>query len=250
MGGKPYRNTTTIANNNVVMTPNIQWDTLEVYDELDPTFGTWKYRKNTGAYSAAISSVGTAALRKTVITNTLGFTSVGISRATGEVNIVCWVPYNSAIKGAEYVNASWPGAGTTAWLTNTSGYSPANSLAALSPNLVLIELGLNDYNAAVSIPTFKANLATMITGAKATGADVMLVIPTPPDLSYGGGAPWQPYVDAEIDVGNTSDVPVIDLGAIFGGYSSSLTIDQVHYLELSNVWKAMAVDRALLMATQ
>jgi lysophospholipase L1-like esterase len=103
-------------------------------------------------------------------------------------------------------------------------------LAKIACHLWIVQLGPNDANAGVVSATYSSGLQTLITSLKATGGDVLLVVPTP---ASGGFNIPQGYIDAiyALSVSNGL-LPPVDLNALFGSFaaSSSYYFDGVHLL--------------------
>ena len=103
-------------------------------------------------------------------------------------------------------------------------------VAAVAPDLVIIELGINDINSSVGSSTYQTNLASLVSQAQATGADVLMIAP----ISSGGTIASQPpYMAAALDVANAAGVPYFDVNAKWGGFSGAnasgfMNSDQIH----------------------
>jgi lysophospholipase L1-like esterase len=69
-----------------------------------------------------------------------------------------------------WTTADWIGAGGPA--------APLNAIAVIAPDLVVIDLGINDWRAAgTTIAAFKANMQVLITACTNAGAQVILCVP-------------------------------------------------------------------------
>lgn len=64
--------------------------------------------------------------------------------------------------GIVNINAGFHGSNTANWLTAANNANWLQNIPALDPHLVTIELGANDYSAALGYNTFKDNLRTLV----------------------------------------------------------------------------------------
>jgi lysophospholipase L1-like esterase len=64
--------------------------------------------------------------------------------------------------GVVAVNAGFHGSNTANWLTAANNANWVQNIPALDPHLVTIELGANDYSAALGYTAFKSNLRTLV----------------------------------------------------------------------------------------
>ena len=94
---------------------------------------------------------------------------------------------------------------------STTGYGDIQGALALHPDLVIINLGINDLlHDYATIPQVAANLSLMTTMFRAAGSDVILVVPTP------FGSPDLPTLRAAMQgVSDAMDVPLVDLSATY-----------------------------------
>lgn len=90
----------------------------------------------------------------------------GLDPAKGWVQLIA----NKFKDDLNIINASISGDTTTG-----GRYRLPKALAAIQPDLVIIELGGNDGLRGTPIPTIKANIASMIQDSKSAGASVLLM---------------------------------------------------------------------------
>lgn len=127
--------------------------------------------------------------------------------------------------GIQMFNGSQSGLLTSDFTTNaTNGDKWALWLGVIQPNLVIIELGLNDWAANVSMVTVKTNLQSIITTIRAqTTTDPSIVIYAPTEANSGSYAStfaqlhqvWVDVVAADsktclFDVGTRIPAPTVD----------------------------------------
>lgn len=155
-------------------------------------------------------------------------TLTGLSNAAHTASITgSGTPYVHAAgfrqaTGVCFANDGTSGSVTGEWITNTTNFGPLDSY---QNDAAFIELGINDWNTAVSISEFSTNLQGIVDTVKATGATVVLVTSNYPS---GGDTTWPAYVSAIYDVADSRDVPLIDFADRLGLYSQYNADGQVY----------------------
>jgi lysophospholipase L1-like esterase len=92
------------------------------------------------------------------------------------------------------------------------------------PDLVIIDLGINVWDAGVSQSTFAANLQSLITAIQtgAPAADILLVVPVPTNPSGHASIPQQQAVIAGLyQVQANYNLAVVDLTSRWVSYAIS-----------------------------
>lgn len=141
----------------------------------------------------------------------------GASGATFSIGF--WA-YDAANNGCAVLNMGYSGATVSAWLDVSHAYSPVGMLAIIPRNLQTICLGINDWNTAVPLATYSANLQTFINNAIAAGSDVMLIGPNRTPISAGISLATQnTYIAAMQAVATSNNLAFFDIGSI-SGFSS------------------------------
>ena len=127
--------------------------------------------------------------------------------------------YNAGTQGAEsyIVNTD---ATINGQLYSAIGQVPG--ILELSPNLVLIDYGINDViNGTATPPQTAANIAGLVTQFQAAGIDSVIVIPEPFESVHY--ATYIPALRTDLQaVATAMNVPIIDLSATFGDDVSAL----------------------------
>lgn len=179
-----------------------------------------------------------------------GTHSVVIAAAGGNADLAGVVEYygdeNQGLQVHDAGHFGWTAAN---WVTVTSNgtQGPAGAIAALSPSLIIISLGVNDQFANVTPATFQGNLQSLIGNLQAVlPAPLPAVVLNmyPPRVSQGSYTyPWSQYVQAAWNValndtsgpGTTSITTVMDFtqgprmpGADDDAYSLWQSGDTVH----------------------
>jgi len=135
----------------------------------------------------------------------------------------------------------------------------------LDADLLIIALGINDWNMRRSVAELKADLGTLIARQTAQGVnagggtlaagDAMLVWYPQPDVSAlpGGtsdGPTWDEYREAFYDVADTHNIPLLDMGERWKDFeladAMGLFGDAIHPSDVGEADLAPAVRRAVL----
>jgi lysophospholipase L1-like esterase len=223
LGGFAIESVTTATDFNFV--PGKSWDTAELYYSSYPTAGgTANLSINgTGSIGTVVTLSDATAFNKATVTKTLGNDTFNTKRLTGtQYDFESIVLYNSAVKEITVMNAGWSGSKAINLTTGTGPWSTINSMATYDPDLVVIDMGINDYNLAspTSEISFKASMQSVINAATAAGADVLLVVPVPSGTANGiahQGA-FQTYIH---DLATTNNLPTVDFISSWGSYASA-----------------------------
>ncbi|MFG1302197.1 SGNH/GDSL hydrolase family protein [Xanthobacter sp. V3C-3] len=248
LGGYGWQNSTN--SNPRSFQPAGQVDTVEIYSR-----GQANSRVFTVTLDADPTVIGTydlvsatEVIVKNTPTFTLGAHKINIQRTSGQgVTTLGLIAYNSAAPAVDVINAGWRGSVSADHAAPSNPLSAINMLAAISPGLVVIQIGTNDLNTSVTAATYKANVEQLIVAAQAAGADVLLMYPTVGSPGYGSAALRAAYRQALIDLGSAYGCEVIDAEQEFNGYSSNLFYDSVHENYAGNQYLAAAVASRVLV---
>lgn len=227
-GGPTYESKGTT---NLTFAPTEAWDTAEfLYTRVDPVNGTGLIVSINGVDYGTYLSYKTPngpVLSDPIIVkansigpNTLSFRGVNATNAF----LLGVLTYRSDQKDTLVLNAGWSGATAANWLLDRNiSYGPLPVIEYYNPDLVIINLGINDVANAGNVVTeaaYRSQMQEIITASRKTGADVVLVIPndcSPSDLSgrLNTLAGWV------TSLGSTNGVPVIDLRSKLGNYAAA-----------------------------
>ncbi|MEJ8404150.1 SGNH/GDSL hydrolase family protein [Brevundimonas vesicularis] len=149
----------------------------------------------------------------------------------GAVFIAGGVAWRSDVKRARVINAGWGGARIADWITTDQPYRAYGSIPAAAPDLSVVCLTINDWNAGTAVATYKAGLGTLVDRCLTTG-DVLLMTGCPSDPAQGKATYAAQAVlrDAVFEVAATRGLTApIDGTALFGGsFGGGLMFDSVH----------------------
>lgn len=149
----------------------------------------------------------------------------------GAVFIAGGVAWRSDVRRARVINAGWGGARIADWITTDQPYRAYGSIAVAAPDLSVVCLTINDWNAGTAVATYKAGLGTLVDRCLTTG-DVLLMTGCPSDPAQGKAsyAAQAALWDAVFEVAATRGLTApIDGTALFGGsFGGGLMFDSVH----------------------
>lgn len=185
-----------------------------------------------GAVRATVNTTKAASMEVTTVAfpETTGPVSVRWASG-GAVFIAGGVAWRSDVKRARVINAGWGGARIADWITTDQPYRAYGSIPAAAPDLSVVCLTINDWNAGTAVATYKAGLGTLVDRCLTTG-DVLLMTGCPSDPAQGKGsyAAQAALRDAVFEVAATRGLAApIDGTALFGGsFAGGLMFDSVH----------------------
>lgn len=134
----------------------------------------------------------------------------------------------------------------TNFLADDNAYDPLRLWTAMSPDLTIINYGINDINNGYPLQSYAARMATLVERATSVGS-VLLVVPNQPGTTYVGHTrQWDKLRELIHGLG----YPVLDLTARWGtnaqGTAAGLTVDEIHPNDAGYGDIANAVARAIL----
>lgn len=185
-----------------------------------------------GLVRATVNTTKAASMEVTTVAfpETAGPVSVRWASG-GAVFIAGGVAWRSDVKRARVINAGWGGARIADWITMDQPYRAYGSIPAAAPDLSVVCLTINDWNAGTAVATYKAGLGTLVDRCLTTG-DVLLMTGCPSDPAQGKAsyATQAAIRDAVFEVAATRGLATpIDGTALFGGsFAGGLMFDSVH----------------------
>jgi lysophospholipase L1-like esterase len=215
LGGPLFRDTSGATS--FKWTPYGNVDTLTFYYPTNTTLGTISVgRDGTGIFDTINPAVSPGFASKTY-TQPLGAIQWAVVRASGSGYFIGMESYNSANKKAVRLrNYGWGGSSTVDWTTSSSpaGFGAIDALPSMKADLHIVMLAINDWQAAVPLATYQANLRTIIAAAKTQGGSVMLVAPNRTDTALTPALTQQSYVDAMQAVAVADGYDFFDVASI------------------------------------
>lgn len=252
LGGGMYTNSTNT--NAMSFTPGEAVDTFDVYYLKNGGLATFTLDVDGGSVLATINSDANGnpspgTLRATVSAS-LGTHTLNIKRnGTGAALYIIGVDaYNSAARKVQVLNMGASGWTANDWIQSPQPFSPLNALAASTPSLSIISLGLNDARTDADTSAFQGRMQTLITTAKGLG-DVILVVPHRPDPSWNTTARFDVIRAAYYALAASNSLPLIDfsLRMTYVDYNTlGFYTDAAHPNSLGYFDKAGAIANCLL----
>lgn len=182
-----------------------------------------------GGATTNIVQVGNNTIRKTTIPlGIAGIHTVLLSWVSGNNSIFGIDCYNDTASRIEVHIEQWGiSGGTSGSMVDDTGSPHAGRLTQLTnfpPDLVFCECGLvNDWRSSVPVATTKANLTTLVTAVKATGANFIFITPPYDNGVAGFTANQNAYVQAMYQVAFEQNVGLIDLRQHWLSYANAVT---------------------------
>lgn len=229
-------------------TPPLTWDTAKVlYLNSDACTATVKSGATTiGTLTeTAAGNVGVATFNQT-----LGNGEFSLTWASGSSLYISgmWF-YNSAMPGVDVLNLGWETATSGNWTAQvgSTAFTPLTGLAALAPDLTIINLGINDWYNSLSVSAFQANIQEVITAALASG-DCVLVAPIPSSTTIASVAKQAQFINVLYELALANNIPLVDLTYRDVSYAvtSAWYWNAVHHNETGYADDAQAFLKLLL----
>lgn len=217
---------------------------FEVYHAQSISSGTMTVSVDSGGSLGTLSSTGGAVVVKTAFSAGASGSHAIKLNAAGNGNmfvsgIIAWDATNTEI---DVLQGAYFGATSAAFTPNSVAWDALKMAAAYTPDVSIVQLGINDCRTGVSIATFTNNITTIVTALIAAGSDVILMDFLPD--STKNYTSQKPYIDAIKAVAASKGVPFASVSSRFGndfsvGNSIGLYFDSVH---LKDVGYAMEAD--------
>lgn len=241
LGGPAWFNSTTT--DPVTLAPDMVCDRAEV----------WLYSASAATANITYSGVTTPVtlpggeVVRTQVSGAAGSGAVNVARATGTVNLIGISLWNSTLSRPIVMNAGRSGLASAALAATANPFSPRNVLPSLSPDLVVVEIGLNDRGTAVTVTDFADNLRGIAAGVPTTSS-LLFVASVSPARNL---TPWGDYVAAMRTVSAEFDAAMLDLSTIMGTRpavtAANWQTDDLHPSKFGNAEKARQIRKILEM---
>ena len=198
-------------------TPALSFDRIDVWYYAAPGQGTFTTDVDGGAsLGTTNTAIGTGFL-KTTFTVAAGTHTININaQNTGGLFISGIIPYLSTTSAVDVIPAGWFGA--LAGTINGSGsFGPLTALRALAPDCTVINLTINDSNAATNIDVYRNNMKSIINAAQESG-DVVLMVGAPSDSVRATNGTLGLYVNVVYELAASESCAVVDMKRRWGSY--------------------------------
>jgi lysophospholipase L1-like esterase len=215
------------------LTPSDSFDSVDVYWYRSPSVGTFTI--DCGAGVLATCAAGTSGVQKTTVSKAAASGVVNIIRTVlGSVLIIGIDTYLSTQKAVQIYNMGFSGGKTTDWAANTQPYDVLKVLPLYTPDLILLQLGLN--NAKLGTTSTYSDMVTTIQSMQVY-ADVAVLLPTPTAVSYTSAAS-QALVAGDVTAAAlATGVPLLNIRNRWGDWvaangSGYMSTDTIHPQQL------------------
>lgn len=234
----------------MIWTPTTPIDTIEVFFARFASTGIITVQSD-GVTIGTVNTAGATGTGKQVLTTTLGTHALGfIGSSAGAQYINGIIAYNSAAKQPLVINGgalSWTSGNIAGGGQGQTNWPYPQGVNAMTPDVVLLSVGINDWNSAITIPQYKTNLASSNSQLVGT-SDLIFMSPPPgdPTQAQPSYATQQTYVDGMKAQAYALGRPFIDVWRLFGGvYQPTLMFDAKHPKAAGYAQIAAAVQQAL-----
>ncbi|WP_162175577.1 SGNH/GDSL hydrolase family protein [Brevundimonas bacteroides] len=224
LGGGFYRNLTLTANP-MTFTPQLPFEAVDLF-----LYGTTSLRVTIGAGTPVVvtGAFGAAVGKRTVTCAQAGLgrgahaVSLVALNTSGHVGLDCY----DAGTGISVMNAGVSGWKAADFVLAT--YGVADTLDVLEPDLVIYNVGINDWGVPTGETPWKGSVQTVIERAVAVGADVLLCVPI--NTGNGNRPAFAQYLNDLATLNGL--VQPLDLGLALGNLAQATAagdmIDSLH----------------------
>ena len=205
-----------------------------VYHARGFSSGTATVSVDGGGSLGTLSAIGGSdVIGTTFSAGALGSHIIQINASNnGNFVIVAIVAWDATNTGIDIVQAGAFGVASSFFTAAANPWNALNAIGYLTPDLTVIQLGINDIIGSVSPATYGQNLSTIAAAAKVSG-DVLIMDMLP--MSAYPFASQQPYINAAIAAANSNGCMFASVNNRFSNsYTTSNTLgyyyDTLHLL--------------------
>lgn len=205
------------------------FDTIDVWYLQNTGYGTFTISIDGGATPlTTVNAAGARAMIKATVSCTSGTNTVSIKRTSGGAEVVQIMGVATSLAAHKYMEIFNVAAGgfASADIYGSAGtngdfvFSPA--FRALTPDLTIIDIGINDWRTLAYTSAYDANLQGAVTNALTTG-DCILCKPVPSQIGYSANttqANMDLYREAIDRVAAANGLMVFDKVDKFASYTA------------------------------
>lgn len=244
-GDLGYR--TVYMNNGATITYPFYGTDLDIWYMKETTSGSFTVQIDGGTLSSAVNTTGAHSIGNVYAAArglTAGWHTVKIA-ASGTVTYIEGLTiYNGDLNvGIQLYDSAHAGAKTTDFTGLISDMTAA--WTAVAPDLVIINLGVNDFGNSISASTVATNITTIVTALQGL-AKIPSILLVANYVYYGvTGTTWAPYVSAIQGVATAKNTGFLDLTKIMPAADASGTgnylVDGIHPNDTGHVLMANLV---------
>ena len=218
----------------LTFTPQMAWDTFEYYSVNSSSVEVSVGGAEPTTLLLEVTTPGSLLRRGTLMVAQVGLTrgphSVSVEHPAGGQATCAGFDCFDGSSGIDILNA-----GVSGWKSGDftgNNLKTAMAIPLMSPDLTIINIGLNDYNQATptSESIFKSNLQALIEKARVTG-DVLLIVPNDISSIYNVSRPIIVNHLSDLAISNNLREP-LDLGNALGNFATATAagdmLDNLH----------------------
>jgi lysophospholipase L1-like esterase len=208
----------TTATTPSVFTPGGTNAGFKVWYSTNGGNGTFSVAVNGGAATNVNTNFGSVALASQTFSASQGANTISLNWVSGGPCYVVAIEAIDPSTGVVHImNAGWSGSRVTDWNDSSFPWSPLLMIAALTPDVTFIDLGINDWVNSESVATYTTGLQAIISAAKAVG-DCVVVTPAPSAITRTTAATQAQYTAAARTLALSNGCVIIDGSARWGSY--------------------------------
>lgn len=215
------------STNAMTFTPYKAWNVIEIEYLAASGNGTFAIVTN-GAAMATVNANSSTSLRfetYTAATPSTQAVSIVHTGTGGVVFILSVRLSNSSEPRVLVTNAGWSSSTSSSWSTNytLSHYGSLSRITKRKADLLVVSLGVNDWNGATTLETYTTNINIIVTTQLAAGGEVLLVGQLESDpASYATAKRQSEFRAVLLDIAATRPgVAFLDTRYKFGSYSEA-----------------------------
>jgi lysophospholipase L1-like esterase len=225
LGGEMWVNSTTT--DVLGYTPTVPCDSIDVWVAID-TAASLEIGV-AGSLTPHTPATGSI-VKLTYTAPTVAIQQFQIKRVSGGVRLIGWDCYDSTKKGVSVLGGGKSGWRSDDYAHAAGWFSPRNALLSTGAAVFLLSLGLNDWSDERDPELFEASMREIIETIRGGDKDVIMVIPMTPNGSRAWA--WADYRTVMHDLATEYDLPLADIGEVFGAWAvantAGLVTDNLH----------------------
>lgn len=200
-------------------TPQGQIDTIIIWYLQQNANGSFTVDVDGGASLGTVSANGTSLVKSVTFTVAKGSHTINLNSTGGAIFFISGIiAYDSTAPAIDVIQTGQFGAKALDFTVTGQAYSPQTVLAALAPDLTIIDLTINDSNAGTALSTYTTQIQTMITAAQLSG-DVILMVGPPSNTTNATNGTLDQYISALRSLAISNNVGLIDIKQRWTSYA-------------------------------
>lgn len=210
VGGGFFNATSTSS---LAFTPTSQVNQFKLWYVVSNNTGVLSWTIDAGSPTNISESGSTGIFSSIIPAGALGSHVLHLNWVSGTVFFLGVEATNTATGSVDIINAGNSGSTAVTW-NGLSQIGARNATVALAPDVILLDLGINDWNTSIgeSVAAYTSNMQALITAWKPT-SDIILVTPAPSSITQTGEPPLaiqKQYVAAMYSLAAANNLPIID----------------------------------------